>query len=104
MPAIYSLRCLLRPDESWDQLRGGSISANRNAVTWYSARSSPRESGEARPRGRSEFKQFSTLAASGLGASRAWQQHVDRNVVAFALVNDRTDHCWGLFKSPCPNT
>jgi hypothetical protein len=39
-----------------------------------------------------ELKQFGTLAASGRGASRAWHQHVDQNVVALALVNDRTDH------------
>src|SRR6516225_10191896 len=39
-----------------------------------------------------ELKQFGTLAASGRGASRAWHQHVDQNVVALAFVNDRTDH------------
>src|SRR6516165_2007608 len=39
-----------------------------------------------------ELKQFGTLAASGRGASRALHQHVDQNVVALALVNDRTDH------------
>src|SRR5215472_12292631 len=49
-----------------------------------------------------ELKQFGTLAASGRGASRAWHQHVDQNVVALAFVNDRTDHGGVSSKTPVP--
>src|SRR5215467_11313038 len=49
-----------------------------------------------------ELKQFGTLAASGRGASRAWHQHVDQNVVALALVNDRTDHGGVSSRTPVP--
>src|SRR6516165_8208555 len=50
-----------------------------------------------------ELKQFGTLAASGRGASRAWHQHVDKNVVALALVNDRTDHGGVSSRTPVPH-